>query len=926
MSQDRPVLGIDLGTSNTCVAFVDGDQVRVVTDERGRGVTPSVVSLDPQGEFIVGHFAKAQRITNPYQTIYSAKRLLGWDFNNPVLQEAIKLLSYQVVSDAHGRPVCDVNGREVKPHEVSAQVLFHVKELAEAYLGMEVREAVITVPAHFNDRQRKETLLAAQLAQLDVLRLINEPTAAALAYGYGYDSNATIAIYDFGGGTFDISVLEIEDNVFEVIATGGDSYLGGDDINQRIANHVVEAFTEQTGIALKGDKMAMQRILDAAEKAKIELSRVEETVLNLPRIAPNIDFNAHLYHRLSRETLDELCYDLIEETLEICKATFAEARISPQQVDDVVLVGGQTRMPLVKEMVSRFFGKTPNDSLHPHHVVAVGAAIQSHALLEMDSDILLVDVTPLSLGIEALGGVFRPVIPKNTKVPHRFSQVFTTTSDYQTEVRIKVFQGEDRYTQGNHPLGEFVLTGIREALRREPQIDVTFHLDASGVLHVSATDLDTGNAQAIQIQGVIEADPSMEQTDIKEGGYTKAGGRTRDLGKHGINALASREQPSSPSMSTMRARNSDDSGSMFAGGPQTNGAGPMTGGSGTGTGRHQVPDLPAGTVVGGRYVLEKPVGAGAFGAVYRAVDQETGHVFALKTLMPGATQADEAAVERFQREAELMSRFDHPNLVQIHNFGRTDDGGLFMVMEFIDGRTLHRTLKTEKRLAPVRAVQIVRQALLGLEEAHNQGIIHRDLKPGNIMLFDTDEAPDQVKVLDFGVAKMMRESQAQSMEELTVAGKVLGTPRYIAPEQLASNGGNYPCSDVYSLGLILYRMVTGRRAIRGKTVPEILAEQVSPQPVIDEGDPLVPPPLFPVLRAATEKDWNRRLANASAFIEALDQVDMRELARWRSPVPVEGHPESAIEPVDSEEGGGGVVQQIQEKVRASGLFKALFKK
>ncbi|MEO1271114.1 MAG: protein kinase, partial [Myxococcota bacterium] len=518
--------------------------------------------------------------------------------------------------------------------------------------------------------------------------------------------------------------------------------------------------------------------------------------------------------------------------------------------------------------------------------------------------------------------------PPRDSIPHRFSEVYTTTTDNQSEVRIKVFQGEDRYTKGNHSLGEFVLTGIREAMRREPQIDVTFHLDANGVLQVSAIDMDTGSAQAIEIRNVVEnpVDDTPAAQEIREGGYTKAGGRTRDLGKYGLNALNTRQAPSSPSQPAMPAYGAvhgNDSGSLFAD-PQ----GPATGGSvESDSNLDQMPNLMPGTLLGGRYQLEAAVGAGAFGVVYRAKDMVTGTVFALKTLMPGATQADEAAVERFRREAELMARFDHPNLVQTVDFGRTDDGGLFMVMEFVDGRTLHQMLKEEKRFEPTRAVHIIRQTLLGLEEAHGQGVIHRDLKPGNIMVYDGD-AFDQVKLLDFGVAKMVAGEQGdRPMEELTTAGKVLGTPRYIAPEQLATGGGggHYPSSDVYSLGLILYRMVTGRRAIRGNTIPEILAEQVSPQPVIDDHDPLVPPPLFHVLRSATEKDWNRRYADASAFRQALDQVDMEALGRWQSPVPVDGYPEAlAMEPAEG--GDGHAAQQPKDKVRSAGFFRSLFKK
>lgn len=498
--EERPVLGIDLGTSNTCVAFIEGDDVKVVTDERGRRVTPSVLTLNNRGEVVVGHFAKAQQITNPFGTLYSAKRLLGQSFSNSELQKAVGHLTYDVEADDNDHPICRLKDLRIYPHEVSTQVLLKVKGLAEAYLQVPVRDAVVTVPAHFNDRQRKETVLAAENAGLEVLRLINEPTAAALAYGYGQEQRATVAVYDLGGGTFDISILDIDNNVFEVIATGGDSYLGGDDINRRIVDFVVSNFQRDSGIDLRRDKMAMQRLLDAAEKAKIDLSDAFETVINLPRIAPNVDFNAHIYQKLTRAQLEEMSADLIEQTLRICTRTFAEARVDIPDIDEVILVGGQTRMPMVRERVTQFFRREPNDELNPDEVVAIGAAIQAFTLFSEDSDVLLIDVTPLTLGIESLGDLFAPVIGRNTKVPHRVSKIFTTSNDYQEQVRIKIFQGENRNASSNTPLGEFVLTNIRDALRREPRIEVTFRIDASGMLHVAAMDLDTQETQSIVIK------------------------------------------------------------------------------------------------------------------------------------------------------------------------------------------------------------------------------------------------------------------------------------------------------------------------------------------------------------------------------------------------------------------------------------------
>ncbi len=518
--EERPVLGIDLGTSNTCVAFVEGDDVKVVTDERGRRVTPSVITLNNRGEVVVGHFAKAQQITNPYGTLYSAKRLMGQSVDARELQQAMKYLTYEVEDDGERRPICKLKDLRIYPHEVATQVLLKVKGLAEAYLQVPLKESVITVPAHFNDRQRKETMLAAENAGLEVLRLINEPTAAALAYGYGQEQRATVAVYDLGGGTFDISILDIENNVFEVIATGGDSYLGGDDINRRIVDFVVENFQQDSGIDLRRDKMAMQRLLDAAEKAKIDLSESDETVINLPRIAPNVDFNAHVYQRLTRAQLEEMSADLIEQTLRICTRTFADARVDIPDIDEVLLVGGQTRMPLVRQRVTQFFGREPNDELNPDEVVAIGAAIQAFTLFNDGDDMLLIDVTPLTLGIESLGDLFAPVIFRNTKVPHRISKIFTTSTDYQEQVRIKVFQGENRNASANTPLGELVLTNIRQALRREPRIEVTFRIDASGMLHVSAMDLDTNESQSIVIEDYAHQALAASELLVGPGGLS----------------------------------------------------------------------------------------------------------------------------------------------------------------------------------------------------------------------------------------------------------------------------------------------------------------------------------------------------------------------------------------------------------------------
>ena len=500
-----PVIGIDLGTSNTCAAVVIDGEVRTIPDERGRVITPSVVTQNKFGRFIVGHFAKAQQITNPYETIYSVKRLIGQQYQTEEMDRVRRYLSYPVEPDERtGGVLIPLRDNKYTPTDISAQILMKVKEIARAYLGEEPEKAVITVPAHFNDLQRKETKAAGEKAGFEVIRLINEPTASALAFGFGRDISTRIAVFDFGGGTFDVSVLNIEGNVFEVISTGGDSYLGGDDFNWRIVEHLAAEFLASDNINLKMDKMAMQRLLEAAELAKMALSESQETVIDLPRIAPNIDVNAHLHMTLRRDQLEAMVREFIERGLEICKATFDVVSMAPQDVDQVLMVGGQTRMPLIQQMARAFFRRPLNTGINPEEVVAIGAAIQGHTLVHEEVGTLLLDVTPLSLGIRTFKDIFTPLIVRNTKIPYKVSRVFTTTHDDQERVKIAVFQGENRRASENHLLGDFVLEGIRPAPRMEPKIDVSFKLDANGILDVSARDSDTGEETGITIQNYSE--------------------------------------------------------------------------------------------------------------------------------------------------------------------------------------------------------------------------------------------------------------------------------------------------------------------------------------------------------------------------------------------------------------------------------------
>jgi molecular chaperone DnaK len=511
MAKATPIVGIDLGTTNSCVAIFEGGEPKVIPNREGTRTTPSVVAFQESGEILVGLPAKRQAIINAENTIFGIKRLMGRKFNDPVVQEWRKRVPYKIVEAPNGDAHVEVRGKRMSPPEISAMILRKIKQDLEEYLGTEVKDVVITVPAYFDDTQRQATKDAGRIAGLNVIRIINEPTAACLAYGLEKKKEGIIAVFDLGGGTFDISILEIGDGVFEVKATSGDTFLGGEDFDMRIVDYIAEEFKKEHGIDLRQDKMALQRLKEAAEKAKIELSSTLETEINLPFITADATGPKHLVMRLTRAKLESLVEDLIERLEEPCRIAMKDAGITPKDIDEVILVGGMTRMPRVQQKVKEIFGKEPVKGVNPDEVVAMGAAIQAAVLKGEVKDVLLLDVVPLSLGIETLGGVFTVIIPRGTTIPTRRSQIFTTAADNQTAVTIHVLQGERPLAKDNKSIARFDLVGIPPAPRGVPQIEVTFDIDADGILHVTAKDLGTGKEQSI----VVRPTSGLSEEEIK---------------------------------------------------------------------------------------------------------------------------------------------------------------------------------------------------------------------------------------------------------------------------------------------------------------------------------------------------------------------------------------------------------------------------
>jgi len=889
------VIGIDLGTTNCCVHVVEGGRPTLIPCREGGPTTPSVVAFASGGKVLVGAPAMRQAATNPRRTVFAVKRLMGRKLIDPDVEVLRETCPFEIVPAANGDAWIRIGKRDYSPPEISGLLLEHLKEDAERFLGEPVTQAVVTVPAFFDERQRQATKDAAHLAGLQIARLLNEPTAAALSYGLDSSEPQRLAVFDLGGGTFDVSVLEVYEGAFEVLASVGDNLLGGDDFDRRIIAHLLDAFYEAHGIELQDDPTAMQRLYEAARNAKHELSVMSSVDVQLPFITARDNEPIHLSHEgLSRDTFEQLVSEEIEALAEPCAMALEDCELGTDDIDQVLLVGGMTRMPAVQRAVESLFRVRPRRDIDPDQIVAQGAALQASVLTGRLRDVVLLDVTPHSLGIRLRGGRFSPVIERNSRVPCRAQKLYAAAQEHQNYVELEIYQGESESVADNTHLGSFELQGLPYAA----QVMVSFTLDANGLLSVSAEEPSTGTAAHVDIRpssGLSNAEierllkqrakrrPSPhEQADepARSDAAAEPPANAPPVQRHTApkrqepsaeesKPPASEPEPSDQSeeaapTSQEPSSNRPSSQSLPAPPPSSK---PPTQGADQASVDYDDPLV--GSMLDGRYQIEKLLDEGGMGRVYRARHCELDRTVAIKVLHADLALNEKLAA-RFLLEARAAASVDNPNVVRISDFGRLEDGSGFLVMEYLEGITLKDLLTKNEGPLPGKSIaEIGRQMANGLAAAHDKGIIHRDLKPDNVTIVEQSGLPLLCKLLDFGIAR--HRGRPASEKRLTDAGVMVGTPMYMAPEQI--EGGDVDArSDIYSLGVVLYELATAAPPFQADSKVGLLAQHkyVIPMPIRERvSGASCPPKLEAIILRCLAKKPADRFATATELQDEL---------------------------------------------------------